>query len=92
MTKNFPYDKKFGFEVFIIELLPGCTHVSTPHQKGVVEHVISVSGDFEVFFYEKWHTIKQHEGIYFAADFPHGYRNLSKTPIFFHNIIHYERK
>ncbi|MBL3285272.1 DNA-binding XRE family transcriptional regulator [Rickettsiales endosymbiont of Paramecium tredecaurelia] len=40
----FPFDENLGFEVFITELLPGCTHLSPPHQKGVIEHVIPVTG------------------------------------------------
>jgi hypothetical protein len=31
-----------------IELLPGCEHLSPPHQAGVIEHVIVASGTVEV--------------------------------------------
>lgn len=86
----FPYDEKLGFEVFIIELLPGCTHVSSPHSEGVVEHVIPVRGTVEVLVGETWHSIKLHEGFRFDAHLTHGYRNLSQSEALFHNIIHYK--
>jgi transcriptional regulator with XRE-family HTH domain len=85
----FPFDENLGFEVFIIELLPGCTHLSPPHQKGVIEHVIPVLGSIEVLVQEHWHIVNQREGLRFLADLPHGYRNLSSNPAIFHDMIHY---
>ena len=85
----FPFDKNLGFEVFIIELLPGCTHLSPPHQKGVIEHVIPVLGSIEVLVQEEWHRVNQHEGLRFDASLPHGYRNLSGSAVLFHDMIHY---
>lgn len=85
----FAYDKKLSFEMFIIELLPGCEHLSLPHQPGVVEHIVAVSGTMEVLANDKWHTLKQHEGIRFNADQPHGYRNTSRSKAVVHDIIHY---
>src|SRR3990167_10996136 len=44
----FPFEKEHNFELFIIELLPGCEHLSPPHKHGVVEHVVVVDGEMEV--------------------------------------------
>lgn len=85
----FPFDENLGFEVFIIELLPGCTHLSPPHQKGVIEHVIPVTGSIEVLVQEEWRQVNQHEGLRFDASLPHGYRNLSDQSVLFHDMIHY---
>jgi len=85
----FPFDENLGFEVFIIELLPGCTHLSPPHQKGVIEHVIPVLGSIEVLVQGQWHQVNQHEGLRFDASLPHGYRNLSDQSVLFHDMIHY---
>lgn len=87
----FPYDEYLKFEVFIIELLPGCEHLSPSHQKGVVEHVIVSSGEIEVFINDKWHVLHQNEGLRFNADKLHGYRNTSSMRAVFHDIIHYKR-
>ncbi|CZM20163.1 DNA-binding transcriptional repressor PuuR [Legionella pneumophila] len=40
----FPFDEQLHFELFVIELLPGCEHLSPPHKHGVIEHVIVVDG------------------------------------------------
>jgi len=88
----FVYDEQLGFEVFILELLPGCKHLSPPHQQGVIEHVIVASGEMEVLINGIWHSIKQHEGLRFNADQSHGYRNTSSTAAIFHNIIHYAKR
>ena len=87
----FPYDQELGFEVFIIALLPGCIHLSPPHQNGVIEHVIPVSGSMEVLIHDTWRPVNPHEGLRFQASIPHGYRNVSHTPAVFHNMIHYMR-
>ncbi|MFO1257535.1 MAG: XRE family transcriptional regulator [Gammaproteobacteria bacterium] len=85
----FPFDEHLRFEVFIIELLPDCTHLSPPHQKGVIEHVIPVSGFIEVLIDEQWRKVNQHEGLRFDASVPHGYRNPSSQSVLFHDMIHY---
>lgn len=85
----FSYDESLKFEVFIIELLPGCEHISPPHQKGVVEHVIVSSGRMEVLVNGIWHGLKENEGLRFRADQSHGYRNLTGKKAMFHDLIHY---
>lgn len=85
----FPFDENLGFEVFIIELLAGYTHLSSSHHEGVIEHVIPVIGSIEILINEEWHKVKQHEGLRFDASLPHGYRNISDQPSLFHNIIYY---
>jgi transcriptional regulator with XRE-family HTH domain len=85
----FPFDAKMGFEVFIIELLPGYEHLSAPHKKGVVEHVIAIDGKLDVFVEGAWKSLRKGEGIRFSAHQSHGYRNRTNTIISFHNIIHY---
>jgi transcriptional regulator with XRE-family HTH domain len=85
----FPYDEALKFEVFIIELQPGCEHLSPSHQKGVIEHVVVTSGEIEVLIKGTWQSLKQNEGLRFQADQPHGYRNVTNTIAIFHDMIHY---
>ena len=89
VTPIFPIDKALGFEVFIIELSPGCEHLSPPHKGGVVEHTIVVEGEMEILVQGQWHKLKKNEGFQFDADQPHGYRNLSDSRAVFHDMIHY---
>jgi transcriptional regulator with XRE-family HTH domain len=86
----FPFEKELNFEMFVIELLPTCEHLSPPHQSGVIEHVIVVTGAMEVFVNGKWQLVHQGEGLRFQANQPHGYRNFSDEMAVFHDIIHYQ--
>lgn len=85
----FPFDKALKFEIFVIELLPGCEHVSPPHQKGVVEHVVVSQGEIEVLIIDKWNKLNLNEGLRFEANQVHGYRNKTAKPAIFYDIIHY---
>lgn len=85
----FPYDEKIRCEIFLIDLLPGCEHMSSPHKPGVIEHVLVVEGTLEIFFNGLWKPLQKGEGFRFCADQPHGYRNLSKQKSSIHDIIHY---
>ena len=85
----FPFDKQLNFELFVIELLPSCEHLSPPHAAGVIEHVVVIQGKIEVFVNNVWHSLNKGEGFRFNANQPHGYRNLMPEPATFHDIIHY---
>ncbi len=86
----FPFDRNLNFEAFIIELSSRCEHISPPHQKGVVEHVIVSEGQVEILVKGKWKALKEKEGLKFNADQPHGYRNLKKSKAVIIDIIHYK--
>ena len=78
--------------MFLIELLPLCEHLSPPHDKGLVEHVIVAEGSMQVLVNDKWKTLDEGEGLRFDAHQPHGYRNLHKTKTArIHDIIHYPK-
>lgn len=85
----FPYDESLKCEIFLIELLPGCEHISIPHEQGVIEHVLVVEGTMEVLLEASWKLLNKCEGLRFCADRPHGYRNLSKQSSIIYDMIHY---
>lgn len=85
----FPFDEQLKFEIFVIELLPSCEHLSPAHQSGVIEHVVVAEGKMEVLVNGTWQMLKKGEGVRFNANQPHGYRNLSSKLASFHDIIHY---
>lgn len=88
----FPFDKKLQFEIFVIDLLPSCEHLSPPHKEGVTEHVIVAEGQMEVLINNTWKPLAKGEGLRFKANQPHGYRNKSTKKACFHNVIHYSVK
>lgn len=85
----FPFDKQLNCEIFTIELLPSCEHLSAPHQQGVIEHIVVVEGKLEILVGGKWQPLNKGEGLRFNASQTHGYRNLSKKIARFHDVIHY---
>lgn len=87
----FPFDKELNFEVFVLELLPGCEHLSPPHQDGVIEHVVVIEGQIEILIHNHWNLLKKGEGLRFHANQAHGYRNLGPDTACLHDIIHYRK-
>lgn len=85
----FPYDPNMGFEMFEFILAAGVERLSEAHRPGVTEHVVIISGTMALLIDGQWLTLNEGEAIRFAADKPHGYRNDQRTPVTFHNIIHY---
>ncbi len=85
----FPYEPRFGFEVFELTLLPGYERLSDAHEAGVSEHVIVVRGHMEVLVEGQWIALAEGSAVRFSADRPHGYRNTTAAPAVFHNLIHY---
>jgi transcriptional regulator with XRE-family HTH domain len=85
----FPYDPYFGFELLELTLLPGYVRESDAHEAGVVEHVTVVRGTMELLVDGAWKILPEGSAVRFAADRPHGYRNLGSEPVVFHNLIHY---
>lgn len=87
----FPFEPQLNFELFVIELTPGCEHLSPPHKSGVIEHVVVIHGSMDVLVNGTWHTLASGEGIRFNAHHPHGYRNLMPETARFHDMIHYPK-
>lgn len=87
----FPFDDQLSLEIFVIELLSTCEHLSPPHQMGVIEHVVVAEGKMEILANDTWQALNKGEGIRFDAHQPHGYRNLSSEIAVIHCIIHYPK-
>lgn len=88
----FPYGRSKGFEFYTVELEPGCSHQSEPHNPGVEEYVIVCEGILDLALDGEVYTVRHGEAIRFPADRPHGYRNGSKELAGFHMLIHYPSK
>ncbi|WP_110600470.1 helix-turn-helix domain-containing protein [Salinicola lusitanus] len=89
VTPLFAFDPVLGFEMFAIELPQGCLSESSPHAPGVIEHVVMLEGEMELFVEGAWQTLVAGEVLRFAADQPHGYRNRGPAPAKVHDLIHY---
>ncbi|KGE77737.1 XRE family transcriptional regulator [Halomonas sp. ND22Bw] len=87
----FAFDPVLGFELLVGTLAAGAVSESAPHAPGVVEHLVVVEGELEVRVDGVWRRLTAGEGLRFAADRPHAYRNPGSGPVRFHDVIHYPR-
>jgi len=85
----FPFDDATKTEVFCLTLAPQHQQLSSPHNKGVVEHIVVIEGELECFFDQGWHHLAQGQVAKFNANQAHGYRNPSQHKTVFHNMICY---
>jgi transcriptional regulator with XRE-family HTH domain len=85
----FPFDANKGFEIFTIELEPGCNHISTPHNEGVEEYIIVTEGQIEININSKKFILGKGNSMRFMANSPHSYKNINQGRSVFQNIILY---
>ncbi len=91
ITPLFPWDEALRFELFAITLAPGAESESTPHEAGVIEHVVVIEGELEMRIQGRWQRLVAGEGLRFRGDQPHVYRNACAQPTRFHSLIHYAK-
>jgi transcriptional regulator with XRE-family HTH domain len=85
----FPYEARFGFELYELIFAPDFQSISDPHDIGVVEHVTVLSGEVELLVEEEWRRLTVGQSLRFAADRRHGYRNRTRSEAVVMDIIHY---
>lgn len=89
VTPVFPWDSELHFDLFSITLAPGALSESTPHEKGVIEHVVVIGGRLDMCVQGEWRQLAAGEGLRFAGDLAHAYRNSGEQTAHFHSMIHY---
>lgn len=87
----FPFDPLLGSETFLVTLAPGLSHISVPHDIGVVEDIFVTEGSIDILREDKWQRYDKGDAIRFRADQAHGYRNSGDQLAQFHNVLHYPR-
>ncbi|MET3696335.1 XRE family transcriptional regulator [Bacillus oleivorans] len=85
----FPFDARKKFEVFLIELLPGCHHISEPHPEGVEEYITVMEGSLTIEFAGEEHEIRKGESLRFVPNQTHTYQNKGSEVVQCHMIIYY---
>nr|WP_318381651.1 XRE family transcriptional regulator [uncultured Enterobacter sp.] len=92
ITPLFPWDAQLHFDLFNITLAPGAFSESTPHEAGVIEHVVVISGVLDMRIDGQWQSLAADSGVRFAGDKTHAYRNSTALPVQFHSLIHYPKE
>lgn len=85
----FPYDNKRKFEVFFIELEPGCIHQSLPHNEGTEEYIIVTTGQMDIIIEDSIYTLSYGDALRYLANKSHCYRNTTNDIVSFQHIIYY---
>lgn len=85
----FPYEARFGFELYELTFAPGFESISEPHDIGVVEHITVQHGKVELLIEGEWRPLRQGQSLRFPADRRHGYRNRTAEEAVIMDIIHY---
>ncbi|MCV9939844.1 XRE family transcriptional regulator [Boseaceae bacterium BT-24-1] len=85
----FPYEARFGFELYELTFAPGFESISEPHDVGVVEHITVQHGKVELLVEEEWRPLRQGQSMRFPADRRHGYRNQTREEAVVMDLIHY---
>ena len=85
----FPYDARFGFELYELTFAPDFESISEPHDIGVVEHVTVLRGAVELLVEDEWRRLKKGQSLRFPADCRHGYRNRTGREVVVMDLIHY---
>jgi len=85
----FPYEARFGFELYELTFAPGFESISEPHDTGVVEHITLLQGEVELLVEDEWRPLRQGQSLRFPADRRHGYRNRTAEEAVVMDLIHY---
>ncbi|GAB7388774.1 helix-turn-helix domain-containing protein [Bacillaceae bacterium] len=85
----FPFDPKKRFEMYTVELAPGCSHASEAHQAGVEEYLIVSQGNIEVEIDGHTYELQQGTAIRFPANRPHIYRNRTAESSLVQLLLYY---
>jgi len=85
----FPYEARFGFELYELTFAPGFESISEPHDNGVVEHITVQHGEVELLIEDEWRPLRQGQSLRFPADRRHGYRNRTREEAVVMDLIHY---
>lgn len=92
ITPIFPWDSELRFDHFSVTLAPGAFSESSPHERGVIEHIVVIAGTLEIRINDVWQTLEAGSGVRFAGDKTHAYRNGSGQTTHFHSLIHYPKE
>lgn len=85
----FPFNQQKHFEMYTVEMDPGCSHSSEAHNEGVEEYILVIEGGLDVQFEQESHRVEKGSGIHFTADLPHTYHNPTEAVTKYYTLIYY---
>jgi XRE family transcriptional regulator, regulator of sulfur utilization len=85
----FPFDPRKKFEIFTVEIEPGCTHISERHNEGLEEYITVLNGQLELIIGAESRTLQQGDSIRFLANKTHTYKNTGNEMTTYQLVMHY---
>lgn len=85
----YPFDQQKKFEIYVVEMDPGCVHSSEAHNEGVEEYIVLIQGELTVSVLQEQYQLQVGDAIHFVADQPHSYTNSSKHKTVYQTMIYY---
>ncbi|MED3551485.1 XRE family transcriptional regulator [Cytobacillus praedii] len=86
---TFPFDPRKKFEIFIVEIEPGCQHTADKHNEGVEEYVTVMTGKLDMHIGEQKIQIVQGNSLRFLANKAHTYKNSGSEIIRLQVVMYY---
>jgi transcriptional regulator with XRE-family HTH domain len=78
-------------EVYDLRFQPKAVHRSDPHSKGTNETLVVLTGQLRLIVEGSEHDLNIGDSVFFRADVPHTYENLTAREIRCINVIRYVR-
>lgn len=85
----FPIEPGKPFEMYSVELLPGCHYSSEPHAQGVEEYIVVDKGEISLTIHQDVYQLVTGDNIRFAANYQHVYANRHSDPARITMMIYY---
>lgn len=86
----FKFSSKRGVDVFLVELEPGCRHISATHKNVLEEMVLVVEGTLTLQVEKEIYEIHAGNSLKFDGALNHIYMNKGNEKVAFHNIEIYK--
>lgn len=85
----FPFDSSKKFEIFYMQLNPGCVHTSDRHHGSVEEYLLVCDGEATLSIYSERYTLKKGDSMKFQANQSHTYANHTNESTSCYLLIYY---
>ena len=85
----FPHDAARKVEFYELELAPHTAEHAVAHAPGTTENLIVTAGIVEIEVAHETHVLKKKDALFFQADVPHVYRNLSAEKAVMYLVMTY---
>lgn len=85
----FPFNAERKVEFYKLTLAPNAVENALPHQTGTTENLVVAHGEVEIEVGDSIYRLQEDDAIFFIADVPHSYRNLSGTTAVLYLVMTY---